>query len=133
MEELSKVVYEGFSDDGHWQRLTRLTGELADPDRVIDRLKSGGCGAFNGRQRCGAELQPDCTYTIGQSSLLFLTYIAAGPIPVTPDGSRWMLTFFCERHQDNPVLDMPRFLRRRQEKEQKKFMERGLRKIWFGI
>ena len=136
MEELSKVLYEGFGDDGkHWQRLTMLSGELADPIRVVDRLKSGGCGAFKGRQRCGAELKPDCAYTFGQSNLLFLTYIAAGPFP-WPWPSldiRCMWAFFCERHQDNLVLDMPRALRRRQEKEQKKFIEMGGRKVWFGF
>ena len=136
MEELSKVLYEGFDDDGHWQRTTKLTGELADPDRMIDRLKSGGCGAFKGNQRCGAELKPDNAYTIGQSSLLFLTYVAVGPIHLPGESIRdyrWMLAFFCERHQGNPVLDMPRSLRRRQEKEQKKFKEMGLSKKWFGV
>ena len=136
MEELSKVLYEGFDDDGHWQRTTKLTGELADPDRMIDRLKSGGCGAFKGNQRCGAELKPDNAYTIGQSSLLFLTYAAVGPIHLPGESIRdyrWMLAFLCERHQGNPVLDMPRSLRRRQEKEQKKFKEMGLSKKWFGV
>ena len=141
MEELSKVIYEGFGNDGkHWQRLTQLTGELADLDRVIDRLKSGGCGAFKGRQRCGAELKPG-SMTIGQSNLLFLCYIAAGPVPLPGSegcgddggGLRAMLAFLCERHQDNPALDMPRSLRRRQEKEQKKFIELGQRKTWFGF
>jgi hypothetical protein len=136
MEELSKVLYEGFGNGGkHWQRLTMLSGELADPIRVVDRLKSGGCGAFKGRQRCGAELKPDCASTIGHSSLLFLSYIAAGPftLPDSGGGLRSMLAFFCERHQDNLVLDMPRALRRRQEKEQKKFIEMGGRKVWFGF
>ena len=140
MAEFSKVLYEGFDDDGDWQRLTRLTGELADFDRVIDRLKSGGCGAFRGKQRCGAEVAPDAM-TIGQSNLLFLTYIAAGPISL-PDsegfgadggGLRAMFTFLCERHQENPSLDMSPSLRRRQEKEQKKFIELGQRKTWFGF
>ena len=142
MEELSKVVYEGFGNDGKdWQRLTQLTGELADLDRVIDSLKSGGCGAFKGSQRCGAELKPDCSMTIGQSNLLFLCHTAAGPVPL-PDsegcgddggGLRAMLAFLCERHQDNPALDMPRSLRRIQEKEQKEFIKLGQRKTWFGF
>ena len=136
MEELSKVLYEGFDDNGDWSRVTKLTGELADPDRMIDRLKSGGCCAFKGNQRCGAELKPDNAYTMGQSSLLFLTYVAVGPIRLPGESIRdyrWMLAFFCERHQGNPVLDMTRSLRRRQEKEQKKFKEMGLSKKWFGV
>ena len=132
MASESTVLYEGFGDDGDWQRLTLLSGELADPVRVISSLKSGGCGAFKGSQRCGAELKPDCAYTIGFAKLLFLSYIAAGPITL-PESVRAMLAFFCERHQDNPVLDMSRALRRRQEKEQKKFIELGGRKAWFGF
>ena len=134
MEELSKVLYEGFGNDGkHWQRLTMLSGELADPIRVVDRLKSGGCGAFKGRQRCGAELKPDCAFTIGQSNLLFLAHTAVGPITNPVSDIRHMVSFFCERHQDDPTKDMPRALRRRQEKEQKKFIELGGRKAWFGF
>ena len=136
MKELSKVLYEGFDDDGHWQRMTKLTGELADPDRMIDRIKSGGCCAFKGNQRCGAELKPDNAYTIGQSNLLFLCHTAAGPIHLPGESIRdyrWMLAFCCERHQSNPVLDMPRSLRRRQEKELKKFKEMGGSKKWFGV
>ena len=138
MKELSKVLYEGFDDDGHWQRMTKLTGELADPDRMIDRIKSGGCCAFKGNQRCGAELKPDNAYTIAQSNLLFLCHTAAGPFPLPGSGDdggglRAMWTVLCERHQYNPVLDMSRSLRRRQEKEQKKFKEMGLSKKWFGV
>ena len=138
MEELSKVLYEGFGNDGkHWQRYTKLTGELADPDRVMDLLQSGGCGAFMGRQRCGAELNTSAI-TMGKSNLLFLCHTAAGPFPLPGSGDdggglRAMWTVLCERHQYNPVLDMSRSLRRRQEKEQKKFKEMGLSKKWFGV
>ncbi len=137
MEDLSTVLYEGFGDDGHWQRYTQLTGELADPDRVMYLLQSGGCGAFKGRQRCGAEVNRSAL-TIGQSNVLFLCHTVAGPFPMPGSGDdggglRAMWTVLCERHQDNPALDMPRSLRRRQEKEQKNFIELGRRKAWFGF
>ena len=133
MEDLARVAYEGFNKDGSWQKWTELSGELADPERVIDRLKSEGCGAFKGKLRCGAELKPDSPCTLGQAYLLFLCYAAAGPIPMPGSDTRGMLAFLCERHQTNITLDMDKSLKRRQEKEIKKFKKSGMRKAWFGF
>jgi hypothetical protein len=134
MKDLARVAYEGFNKDGDWQKWTVLSGELADHDRVVDRLKSGGCCAFKGRLRCGAELKPDNPYTLGHAYLIFLCYAAAGPIPMPGSDAMWcMLAFFCERHQTNPTLDIDKSLKRRQEKEIKKFKKSGMQKAWFGF
>ena len=139
MKEKERVLYAGFGEDGRsWQKET-----LVPAEGIVPRLKSVGCGAFKGRERCGAELKPDSPYTVGESNLIFLFHTAAGPIPhpfleMDPSLSgkispRTMIAFLCERHQENPTLDMAQNLQRKQRSKQRKFIKEGRRKAVFGL
>lgn len=144
-----EVIYEGYNIDQGWQRWTKLTGDEATVSRLLERLRLNGCNAFVGREQCGAYLEPDTELIIGWAELIFLSYKCAYPIPLEsrtiyidywlnsstplPDQQTCAVALFCKKHQNDMTVDMPRSLRRKQERQVKKFIESGLRKQWFGF
>lgn len=84
-------------------KITELTGEMADPDRVIASLYQKGCGAMVGHGPCNA--RTDKVLIICNQPLSFLLWRNAH----LPDGTCW--TFLCDRHNGsvhNIMLDMSR-------------------------
>jgi|TARA_R100000049_G_C1877747_1_gene35190 hypothetical protein len=127
--ELVELIYEGRGPTGIPNRLTRLTGEMADPGRVIEFLRQRGCGAWRGRKQCAAEVNETVHLSHG-SALVFRTYLAAYPTFLAYDdvGNAIVgtMAFVCDRHDGESLeRDMPRSLRRSQQKEYEKFLKLG--------
>jgi hypothetical protein len=125
---LVEVVYDDIGEHGLPSKATAYRGELADTDRVLDTLRQKGCGAWKGREQCAAPLGKKSAAVLGETKLFFSTYVSAGPMQDL--GNMWVV-LVCTDHEDvNLVKDMPRSLRRSQERERQKFLK--LREVLDG-
>ena len=94
-------------------------------NEISDELMKGGCCAWVGRAACGASAK---NVVLGQSGLLFFSYRTIW------DAEAWLcMVAGCDRHCPSAdggenvlqtwTRDMPRGLRRSQEKELAKFRQ----------
>tara|TARA_Y100000310_G_C20414245_1_gene683520 strand:+ start:49 stop:435 length:387 start_codon:yes stop_codon:yes gene_type:complete len=122
---LREVLDEHIGPHGTISRITKFSGELAEPRVAMDLLEARGCGAYRGREQCKGPTTGEVY--LGQLQLLFMTYVSITVPQWAPTST---VAFVCAEHRPPADLmkDMPRALRRDQERQCRKLkamMEEG--------
>jgi hypothetical protein len=115
--EITMTATDEFGIPSRMGRLHPLPGE-SDWEAVEAELRERGCGAWRGRTGCD---DPASWLALGGGGLLFLTYRA---VYGSVDGAMAVL---CDRHAGplwQIARDMPRPLRRAQERDFRDLLRR---------